>query len=309
MIPRLELLSAVITAKLYSTVRKALTNQWKIDDENCQFWFDSKTVLFWIKGSGEYKQFVANRVHQILKLTSPNSWRFCPGSLNPADLGTRGVSPTELRDNALWWNGPPFLQKNPDQWPEDITDIEPNEENIKEMKHSDPLASNTLKTTVNHVKVVIEGKLNLKNVIDVSKYSDAEKLYRITALVMPFINNLGVKSKQRPGILLLENLSAKELSKAEQLWMKECQRHIQGTRNYVNLQRELKLFEDHKGIIHCRGRLANAELPYDTKYPIFLPREKYSVVLMVLAAHERVFHGKTNQTLVELRQRFWITRG
>ena len=100
---------------------------------------------------------------------------------------------------------------------EDITDIEPNEENIKEMKRSDPLASNTLKTTVNHVKVVIEGKLNLENVIEVSKYSDAEKLYRITAFVMRFINNLCVKSKQRPGILLLENLSAKEISKAEQL--------------------------------------------------------------------------------------------
>ena len=153
------------------------------------------------------------------------------------------------------------------------------------------------------------GKLKLENVIDVSKYSDAEKLYRITAFVMRFINNLCVKSKQRPGILLLKNLSAKEISKAEQLWIKECQRHIQGTRNYVNLQRKLKLFEDHNGIIRCRGRLANAELPYDTKYPIFLPREKYLAVLMVRAAHERVFHGKTNQTLVELRQRFWITRG
>ena len=30
---------------------------------------------------------------------------------------------------------------------------------------------------------------------------------------------------------------------------------------------------------------------------------------MIRAAHERVFHDKTNQTLVELRQRFWITRG
>ena len=58
-------------------------------------------ALFWIKGSREYKQFVVNRVHQVLKFTSPESWRFCPGLFNPADLGTRSVSPTELRDNAL----------------------------------------------------------------------------------------------------------------------------------------------------------------------------------------------------------------
>ena len=84
---------------------------------------------------------------------------------------------------------------------------------------------------VNHVKAVIESKLNLENVIDVNQYSDAEKLYQITALVLHFINNLHVKSKQRPGNLLLENLSAKEISSAEQLWVKECQREIQGTRN------------------------------------------------------------------------------
>ena len=63
------------------------------------------------------------------------------------------------------------------------------------MKRSDPLASNTSKTTVNHVKVVIESKLNLENVIDTNKYSDTEKLYRITSLVLGFINNLRVKSK------------------------------------------------------------------------------------------------------------------
>ena len=60
----------------------------------------------------------------------------------------------------------------------------------------------------------------------------------------------------------------------------------------------------------CSGFvLCHAELPYDTKYPVFLSREKYLAVLIVRAAHERVFHGKTNQTLVELKQKFWITRG
>ena len=56
---------------------------------------------------------------------------------------------------------------------------------------------------VNHVKVVTESKLNLENVIDLNKYSDAEKFYQITSVVLHFITNLCVKSKQRPGKLLI----------------------------------------------------------------------------------------------------------
>ena len=58
------------------------------------------------------------------------------------------------------------------------------------MKCSDLLASNTLKTTVNRVKVVIEGKLNLENVIDVSKYSDVEKLFGLQHLLCPLLTTL-----------------------------------------------------------------------------------------------------------------------
>ena len=52
--------------------------------------------------------------------------------------------------------------------------------------------------------------------------------------------------------------------------------------------------------------LHHAELPYDTKYPVFLLREKCLAVLIVRAAQERVFHGKTNQNLVELKQKFGL---
>ena len=72
----------------------------------------ARWLYFQIKGSREYKQSVANQVHQILKLTLPESWQFCLGSLNPADLGTCSVSATKLRDNTLWWDGPHFYRKS-----------------------------------------------------------------------------------------------------------------------------------------------------------------------------------------------------
>ena len=66
-IPRLELLSGVILARLASSVKEALQSQVQID--KTYLWLDSKTAIYGIKGSKEWKQFVQNRVNEILSLT------------------------------------------------------------------------------------------------------------------------------------------------------------------------------------------------------------------------------------------------
>ena len=65
-IPRLELMSARILAKLVAAVKTALDVQVEIV-ETC-YWLDSKTALCWINNKGEWKQFVSHRVNEILKL-------------------------------------------------------------------------------------------------------------------------------------------------------------------------------------------------------------------------------------------------
>ncbi|XP_067039040.1 uncharacterized protein [Acropora muricata] len=84
-IPRLELLSGVILARLASSVKEALQSQIQID--KTYLWLDSKTTIYWIKGSKEWKQFVQNRVTEILTLTEESMWNHCPGTENPADIG------------------------------------------------------------------------------------------------------------------------------------------------------------------------------------------------------------------------------
>ena len=64
-------------------------------------WRDNRSALFWIKSTKlhEYKQYVRNRVDEILDLTDRNMWRYCPPSCNPADVGSRGQFPSELKRN------------------------------------------------------------------------------------------------------------------------------------------------------------------------------------------------------------------
>ena len=75
------------------------------------------TALYWINNAGEWKQFVRNRVDEILRLSDKSQWHHCPGAENPADLGSRGVTDSKLKSNDLWWRGPKWLGGPIDTWP------------------------------------------------------------------------------------------------------------------------------------------------------------------------------------------------
>ena len=82
-------------------------------------WVDSTAALFWVKSvEREWKQFIQNRIDKVRKLVSPEAWNYCLGKLNPADIPTRGLEATDLKDNETWWYGPKFLQQTSDNWPE-----------------------------------------------------------------------------------------------------------------------------------------------------------------------------------------------
>ena len=60
--PRLELVVGLMAAKLLHNVKRVLK---RFPVKECYGWLDSTMALYWINGSGNYKQFVCNRVKQI----------------------------------------------------------------------------------------------------------------------------------------------------------------------------------------------------------------------------------------------------
>ena len=112
---RLELMSGRILAQLLSSVRLALGNEVEILET--YFWLDSKTALCWIYNKGEWKQFVRHRVNEILSLSRKKGWSCCPGDDNPTDIGSRGMLPSKLKSNMLWWKGPGWLAGPKCGWP------------------------------------------------------------------------------------------------------------------------------------------------------------------------------------------------
>lgn len=62
---------------------------------------------------------VCNRpgsIHQIQSLLPDCQWHHVPSENNPADCASRGLLPSELVDNVLFWNGPTFLNSPTAEW-------------------------------------------------------------------------------------------------------------------------------------------------------------------------------------------------
>ena len=149
----------------------------------------------------------------------------------------------------------------------------------------------------------------MSSIIDIQRYSSFGKLILVTAYVLKFIEVLKVR------VIVSQSASktVKEVTilmdEAESIWIKQVQRQLVEDKNFQKWKAQLQLFIDEVGIWRCGGRLANADLPYQTRHPILLPGGHYFTVLIIRRAHERVFHNGVKETLNEMRARFWVLRG
>jgi hypothetical protein len=112
-LPRLELEGALMAAKMSAVLRAELD----LVISATTLWVDSQAVLKYISNeSRRFHTFIANRVSVIQQVTEECQWRFVPGSLNPADLVSRGGDVCSVGE-PRWASGPGFLLSPPSEWP------------------------------------------------------------------------------------------------------------------------------------------------------------------------------------------------
>ena len=287
-IPRLELMGAVISTRLASTILRSIAVSKVV------FWTDSTNVLYWVKNqSRNFKTFVANRIGEIQKTTNPEQWRHVPGELNPADLATRGISASELAKSKVWKEGPEFLLGSETVWPARLTRVEKTQGYVAEER----------KNERTHVALISdENGLNPRN------FSSFYHLVRLTAWVRRFASNC--RQKEANLRLLTANFTVDEVKQAEIFWFKRAQ--IESFQDDVRQKclQNLNPMKDEDGLLRIDGRLRHAELPYESKHPVILPKEHPITKLVVQSVHEKLGHGTgVEHTLCELRSRFWVIKG
>ncbi|UYV77574.1 hypothetical protein LAZ67_15001604, partial [Cordylochernes scorpioides] len=135
-IPCLELMAMVLGARLANAIQAALKRKCETT-----LWSDSTTALSWIKREIEWRVFVRNRVREIQATTNLNDWRFVPSQLNPADLLSRGCPPSQFVQSR-WWEGPEWLKKPKEFWPNSEFSINPKEIKVEDDNDLKPLTPN-----------------------------------------------------------------------------------------------------------------------------------------------------------------------
>ena len=195
-LPRLELMGALIGAKLASHIRGF------VEAKKILFWSDSQIVLSWISSKKTLTPFVANRVKEIKKLVGNSQWRYCPTDQNPADCLTRGITAEQLKNNMLWFEGPQWMNDE-EKWPLWTRNIE----NCSTLSTITEECSESTNIAVLET-MPTKGLIMLFNI---ERYSSYKKLTRICAYVLRFVHNLQrAKTERSTG-----TLSVKEIQNAE----------------------------------------------------------------------------------------------
>ena len=306
-IPRLELSAAVLLSKLVSNVKEIISSELGLEDIDTYYWVDSVATLCWIRNNKAWMNYVANRVREILQISKREQWRYCPGAQNPADMPSRGHYRTCFQVHSFWWEGPLFLKEDEKEWPTFPENNDQNEAMKEKMKH-DPIITH----------VMLSGS-KTKEIIDIDRFSNKNKLVRTFAWVLRFLTNLRNKGEKHHN----SNLSMSEIENAEKkliaiiqgeafereikyLTLRKQEREPGKMPLYVN---QFNLYIDEYKILRCRSRISKANVPDDSKRPILLPAKTKFSELVVKECHGKVMHNGINDTLCAVREKFWIIRG
>lgn len=282
-LPRLELCGAVTLATLLDYTSKVLG----FPDVKQYAWTDSTITLSWIAAPPtKWVTFVNNRVAEIQRLVKPESWKHIPSEMNPADIASRGIMPSALQANNLWWNGPDFLREAWEfQCPQQPTNLSTDEE------------KRSIKTHMG-----IQVKSDFYSLI--LQHSSLTKLIRIIAYCKRFIRNLRSIPESRNYNLL----SPTEIQSATLFAVKLVQADMFTPDSKVKAPISLCPYTDSDGILRVGGRLQHADLPFHQRHPIILKGNHHFTKLLIADAHLRTFHGGLQQTTAYLRNRYWILK-
>lgn len=285
-LPRLELCGAVLLAKLLVAVQSIVHAQ------SIHAWTDSEIVLSWLQGlPNRWQTFVGNRVGEIHTILDAGVWHHVPSKDNPADCASRGITLDQLVAHPIWWHGPGWLSKDSSQWPrkqkKDIAEtqleIRKNQQSFVALAHND----------------TVEQILN-----DCSSLSKAEN---VIVRIRRWHPQYKIKT---------DHITVAEKSHARDTILRHIQKTYFATDYSLLSQqkqiekgsqlRQLNPFIDSNQLLRVGGRLEHADIPYDVRHPLIIPRKSHFTTLLITEAHHHTLHGSIALIQSYLRTRYWV---
>ena len=293
-----------------------------------KYFTDSTIVMHWLNQDERPLQtFVRNAVIEIRRLSDLECWHHVEGSLNVADIGTRGVSVDEIKPGSTWQDGPTWMTLPESEFPvrtfeeikltiDEKSQVKKEEKGIKlaDIQHACALSSSSKNK-------ILERKLYSNYLPDPSRMS-WEKLVKCRAAVVKFVENLKKsvkkeiveKGKSDPRKVVF---SEKEIAESERyFWLKATAEVKKFSPEKINND-----FVEQDEIIRYSGRILDGQLIEDVEglytdlEPLCFVKpvlDRYSPLSynIMTFVHEKLMHHRgTQATLNASRYITFILNG
>ncbi|XP_022165266.1 uncharacterized protein LOC111030183 [Myzus persicae] len=296
-IPRLELCGALLLAQTLHHVSTVLSSEVLI--VRMRAWSHSSVVLSWLTADQkQFKIFVTNRVAKINQLLPGCTWNYVSTNDNPADPASRGLLPKSMLSSSIYWNGPDFLRRPEDQWPQ---------------SKFIPCAPEQLPETRPSITTTLAVNVHSSSLEFIDRFSSFLKMLRVLSYISRYLCHRLRRQPVRVGPITFD-----ERENALSIVVQRTQQHY-----FADLIKMLKVnsvisppslaqlapYVDENGIIRVGGRLRFADISHNAKHPILLPRSSHLTELIIRHYHLSFLHGGSKLIFSMLNQKFWILSG
>ena len=146
-------------------------------------------------------------------------------------------------------------------------------------------------------------------VFDIERFSNLERLLRVTAFILTFLSN-SKKSVKKTESMYVE-LAVEELLAAEKLSVKNEQSVI--STDYMKFEKSknsLNLLYDNEKFVRLKIRMdKHLKFVFHNKNSLLLENNSYFTKLIILRLHKKVFQSGLEGTLSNVRIKYWIRKG
>ncbi|GFX51334.1 integrase catalytic domain-containing protein [Trichonephila clavipes] len=203
--------------------------------------------------------------------------------MNIADLLSRGCSPRQML-NSRWWEGPSWLKKNSEYWPDGEISCEPQEVNVERKK-----TKNANVDLANDASPLL-----------VCNVSDYDKMIRVFAWILRFVNNCRKdysKCKEH-------ELSVAKIENSEKQLIRLRQTYYLPDVEYLKFD----TFIDNDNILRVKSKITERNDESSFLYPILLTDKCEFTKLLIRSIHKKNCHAGIQIIQSLIRERFWIIR-
>ncbi|EGT56834.1 hypothetical protein CAEBREN_32851 [Caenorhabditis brenneri] len=336
-IPRLELLAIEIGSQI---AESAITAMGTETPSTIRFFSDSMVALYWILRFEQMKCWVNNRVtgiHEICgrmkERSITSSFHHCPTNLNPADLATRGMSASKLKDSSLWFSGPKFLMEPPSMWPcrlegdvtsptefRELISLEIAEFKKKNKKTTEQLVVDrepelkVLTDALTGMCMTAQADEKYRSFVPYRRSNSLSKVISMThstlrCLTKMFKNHVWEgdimkKFTASQGPLSLPTVALQRQAVARHLVMLEHYKEAESLGLKFPAKLDPVIGSD--GIWRHHRRVPSPVLENEAHHLILVHKKHPLARLLMVGTHEKNAHAPVNYLVAALRSRFWI---